>query len=169
MYNLKNNPFCSFISTILIVLFLLSFINIIKFYPCNENMLSNFISNFFHVDSIHLLSNLYGLYVLSRVEKNIGPEKFASVVLLILIINTILETVVQQIFKTPCSIGFSAILYGILTWEIVSGNKKPDYLIVVAIIFDAVSSIYLNKKIAVASHLIGILTGVILGIILKFK
>ena len=169
MYILTKNPICSFITTVLIVLFLLTFINLLKFYPCNENMLSTFVSNFFHVDAIHLLSNLYGLYVLSRVERNIGPEKFCLVIVSILILNTILETVAHNLFKTPCSIGFSSILYGILAWEIVSGNKNPDYYIVLAIIFDAISSVYLNKKIAVISHLIGIFTGVLLGVILKFN
>jgi membrane associated rhomboid family serine protease len=167
MYNLTNNPICSFIATLLIVLFLLSFINIIKYHPCNENMLSNFISNFFHVDAMHLLSNLYGLYILSRVEQNIGPQKFSLIIILILVLNTIIETVAHKIFKTPCSVGFSAILYGILAWEIVSGNKEPDYFIVLAIIFDAISSFYLNRRIAVFSHVVGVITGVLLGIILK--
>ena len=168
MFNLTNNPICSFIATVLIVLFLLTFINLLKFYPCNQDMLSNFVSNFFHVDIMHLLSNLYGLYVLSRVERNVGPLKFSIVVFLILLINTILETLMHQIFKTQCSVGFSAILYGILAWEIVSGNKEPDYFIIVAIVFDAISSLYLNKKIAFFSHVLGIITGVILGILLKF-
>ena len=168
MYNLTNNPICSFITTILIVLFLLTFINLFKFYPCNENMLDNFVSNFFHVDIMHLLSNLYGLYVLSRVERNIGPEKFGLIVILILALNTVIETVAHNLFKTPCSIGFSAILYGILAWEIVSGNKEPDYFIILAIIFDAISGYYLNRRIALVSHLVGIITGVILGILLKF-
>jgi len=167
MYNLTNNPICSFITTVLIVLFLLTFINLFKFYPCNENMLDNFISNFFHVDVMHLLSNLYGLYVLSRVERNIGPEKFGLVIILILALNSIIETVAHNLFKTPCSIGFSSILYGILAWEIVSGNKEPDYFIILAIIFDAISGYYLNRRIALVSHIVGIVTGVFLGIILK--
>jgi membrane associated rhomboid family serine protease len=167
MYNLSNNPVCSFISTILIVIFLLSFINIVKFYPCNENMLSNFISNFFHVDILHLLSNLYGLYVISRVEQNVGPLQFSVVIFLILFINTVIETVAHKLFNTPCSIGFSAILYGVLAWEIASGNKDPNYFIIIAIIFDAISSYYLNRKIAVMSHIIGIITGIILAIIQK--
>ena len=70
MFNLTNNPICSFIATVLIVLFLLTFINLLKFYPCNQDMLSNFVSNFFHVDIMHLLSNLYGLYVLSSKAKH---------------------------------------------------------------------------------------------------
>lgn len=169
MYILSNNPICSFITTVLIVLFLLTFINLLKFHPCNENMLSNFISNFFHVDIMHLLSNLYGLYVLSRVERNIGTRKFSLVIVLILVLNTIIETVAHRLLKTPCSIGFSAILYGILAWEVVSGNKEPDYFIILAIIFDAISSLYLNRRIAVVSHVIGIITGITLGKILSMN
>jgi len=133
-------------------------------------MLSNFVSNFFHVDILHLLSNIYGLYVLSRVEKNIGPKKFSLVVFLILFLNTAIETVSNRIFKTSCSIGFSSILYGILAWEIVYGNKDTNYFIIVAVIFDAFSSYYLNRKIAVTSHIIGIITGILLAIIqIKFN
>ena len=85
---LINKPVSSFIATILIIFFLLLVTSLIKIYPCNKDFISNLYSNFLHEDFLHLLSNLYSLYVLSRIEQKIGSEKFVLIVSLIVVINT---------------------------------------------------------------------------------
>ena len=49
----------------IIIIYLLNITNIIKNIPTQKNLLSNFYSNFFHIEITHLIRNLVGLYALS--------------------------------------------------------------------------------------------------------
>ena len=167
--NIKNVPICSFIATVLIIIFFLIITTVVKLYPCGKNFRANLVSNFVHVEPLHLLSNLFGIYVLSRVEKKIGPVNFIIVVSSILLLNTIFETLLHIATDSiRCSIGFSAILYGIFAWEMVSGVRCIDKTILLAIIGDIIASQF-NKNIAVLSHFIGIISGAIIGLVFKYK
>ena len=81
--------------------------------PCENTITSKFLSNFVHVDSIHLLLNLLGLYIISNFEKEIGSKKFLTIVLSLVVMLTILE----KMFLKKCSIGFSGVLYGLFAYE----------------------------------------------------
>ena len=118
MKNFKEHPICSFISVLIILIFSLYATNAIKIVPCEKDMLSIFMSQFVHTDFFHLASNLYGIYSLSRVEHKYGPKKFFSLIFFLLLLNTIAEAILHKLIKSPCSIGFSGILYGVLTFEI---------------------------------------------------
>ena len=164
-----NYPITTFISTLLIIIFLLLLSTILKIYPCGKDFISNLKSNFFHQDFTHLLSNLYGLYVISRIERKIGPKKFAILLASIILINTIIETSAHTIVDIPCSIGFSAILYGLFAWEISTSRDETDYYIISAIGLDIFSEIFnINKGKALVNHFFGIISGIILGRFLKF-
>lgn len=164
-----NNKCVSFICAIIIIIFLLYFINIFKSYPCGRDMVSNILSNFIHADFFHLISNLYGLYVLTRVEEKIGTTKFFYVIFFILVMNSIFETILYRISNISCSIGFSGIIYGIFSWEMMSGLKEFDWYILSAIVFDIFSILKLKRKIALINHFIGIISGIILGSFLKIN
>ena len=165
---LRNKPVCAFIATFLVVIFLLLITSILKIDICNKDFVSNLISNFLHEDFLHLLSNLYGLYVLSRIEHKMGSKKFILVISLIVIINTIIETSAHKIIHIPCSIGFSAILYGMLAWESVSNNKIFDYQLIAAVSFDIILGLFVkDRKIALINHFIGLISGIIVGMYLK--
>ena len=165
-----NKPISAFLATLLIIIFLLLFTNILKVNSCDKDFTTNIISNFLHIDLLHLLSNLYGLYVLSRIEQKLGSTKFIIIISLIVIINTIIETVAHKIINLPCSIGFSAILYGLLAWELVSKNSDFDYQILVAVLIDIFIAISVkNNKIAIANHFMGMISGIILGLFLQYK
>lgn len=174
MYDkIKENPISSFSATILILVFILSLSSILKINPCGTDFVSNLQSNFLHIDTLHLLSNLYGLYILTRVEEKIGSVKFFCLILCIVILNTIIETFLHKIINMPCSIGFSAILYGLFAWEITSGNKDFYPEILFGIWFDIFSEVFLtrnditklifNRKPALINHFIGVISGFALG------
>jgi membrane associated rhomboid family serine protease len=163
---INNKCLCS-ICAIIIIVFLLYFINIFKSYPCGKDMISNMLSNFIHADFFHLISNLYGLYVLTRVEEKIGATKFFYVVCFILVMNSIFETILYKLTNLSCSVGFSGIIYGIFSWEMMSGLKNFDWYILSAIVFDIFSVLTLKRKIALLNHFIGIFSGIILGSFFK--
>jgi len=160
---LKKRPVSAFILTILIIIFLLSITTILKINICNKDFISNLYSNFIHVEILHLLSNIYGLYVLSRIEEKIGYKKFIFLILMLIILNTLFETLLHKIIDINCSVGFSAILFGMLSWEICSGCKNFNYEIIVAIVLNIISSKYINLNTSIISHLMGLISGFIIG------
>jgi len=89
-----------------------------------------FMTNFIHIDFEHLLANLFGLYSLSRVERNMGTKPFFFLVLYLLIVSSVIESIIHKIFKNiPCSIGFSGVLFGVMTYEIIKTKKINIFLV----------------------------------------
>lgn len=153
-----------FLSISIIVIFLLYVTNIIKSIPCQKKLLSNFYSNFFHIEITHLISNIIGLYALSRIERNIGIKKFIKLIILILLFNSVFETILYILFPNMlCSIGISGILYGLITYEICT-NKEIDYVLIIYI-FSNIMIPY--KNVSVSSHIIGAISGIIISKIIK--
>jgi len=149
-----------FLLTSIIVVFLLYVTNIIKSIPCQKNLLSNFYSNFFHIEITHLISNIIGLYALSRIERNIGIKKFIKLIILILLFNSVFETILYMLFPNMlCSIGISGILYGLITYEICT-NKEIDYVLIIYI-FSNIMIPY--KNVSISSHIIGSISGIIIS------
>ena len=73
-------------------------------------------SNFVHVDAAHLISNLYALYAISRVEEKMGFKPFIWLIVFLLSFNTLVHYMLRSVFKDmKCSIGFSGILFGLIT------------------------------------------------------
>ena len=163
MYKLNNYPCIFLISSIIIVIFLLYFFNFFKTFICKKDLISSILSNFIHTDFFHLVSNVFSLFVLTQLEEKIGTKNFFILMFLILFVNSIFETLFYKFFNLPCSIGFSAIIYGIFAWEMTLGIKNFDYLLIISIIYQTILTITKNTKIAVINHIIGIISGVIIG------
>ena len=107
------------------------------------------------------------LYALARVERDIGAKKFISLLLFLLVFNSIVEVAVYKIFPNiPCSIGFSGVLFGIMTWELVT-TKELDFILLTSIVsMVAVPSIQ-NNNVSLIGHSIGAISGIIGGLIWK--
>jgi membrane associated rhomboid family serine protease len=165
MKNFKEYPICSFISVLIITIFSLYATNAIKTIPCEKDMTSIFVSQFIHTDFFHLASNLYGIYSLSKVENKYGPKKFFSLIIFLLVFNTIAEGVLHRIINTPCSIGFSGILYGVLTFELVC--DKFDYLLFGSIVTNIFIGKVFKSNVSLQGHLIGAISGIVGGLLFK--
>lgn len=165
-YIIKNNPICSFISVLLVIIFSLYLTTVIKTVPCKKDMTSIFLSNFIHVDFIHLVSNLYGIYSLSRVENILGSKIFFLLIFFILFFNTFFESILHKLIDTPCTIGFSGILYGVLTFEFVYSDKF-DYNLLSSIIIMLFINKFIDKKSSFIGHLVGAISGIISGFLYK--
>lgn len=161
----KTVPVSVFIAVSLVLIFSLYLTSAIKAIPCSKNVIDNFLSNFVHTDLSHILANLYALYALSRVEIQLGPKKFFTLVIFFLLFNSIFETILHRIKKDiPCSIGFSGVLFGIMTWEIVS-NKGLDFYIITAIAGMVILPSLQNSKVSFSGHLIGAVSGILGGLL----
>ena len=168
MKNPNNFPISSFIGISMIIIFLLFNTQIITSIPCGKSVYDVFSSQFIHIDITHLISNLYALYAISRVENEMGIESFTWLLIFLLSFNTIVEFLLRQIYKDlPCSIGFSGILFGLMTWELVS-KKKVDTELIIAIAIMVVGPSLNNKNVSFSGHLVGAISGVMAGIIWKY-
>lgn len=163
--NFQDIPVSTFTGVSLIIIFSLYLTSAIKSIPCGKNMLSNFVGNFVHTEASHLIVNLYALYALSSVEQQLGAKKFFSLLTFLVIFNTLIETGFQSINKdVPCSIGFSGVLFGVMTWEIVS-NKGIDFYIITSIGALVLLPSLNDSKASLSGHAIGAFSGIIGGLI----
>lgn len=163
----KNVPISSFLAVSIVIVSLLYITTIIKTIPCEKNMVSIFYSNFIHVEPYHLIANLFALYVLSRVERDIGAKQFSMLILFLLVITSLTEVLIHKIIHLPCSIGFSGILFGVMAYEITS-KKGFDWLLLLSISGIIASSSLQDSRSSLVGHTIGAISGVIAGIIWKY-
>lgn len=158
-------PVSTFFAISLIIVFLLYFSTLIKTIPCGTNIMTTFYRNFIHIDIYHLLSNLFALYALSRIEVKIGLKRFLLLISFLLVFNTVVETIFYKINPSyKCSIGFSGILFGVLTWELCMTRQLNIYLIISIIILVCTPSLK-SENISLIGHAIGAFSGVVGGII----
>lgn len=163
----KDFPVSVFIAISMIVVFLMFNANVIAVLPCDKGISDVFMSNFVHIDAMHLISNLYALYAVSRVEQEMGFQSFIWLLIFLLIVNTLTEFVSKRIWEDmPCSIGFSGILFGLMTWELVS-KREFDVEVFLAIIIMVVGPSLTNKKVSFSGHVIGAVSGIIGGLLWK--
>jgi len=160
-------PICSTVIIINFIVFLLYFTSIIKTIPCDNDMKSIFVSNFIHIDYKHLLANAFGIYALSRIEEKIGIYEFLKLLIFILVIFTILETLLHNIYKEiNCSIGFSGIILGMITYEYIKNYGAIDYEILLSLIIYLIVPSYFSPNVSFSGHLLGVVAGIIASYII---
>jgi membrane associated rhomboid family serine protease len=158
-------PVSTFLGVTIVIIFSLYFTSVITSIPSGKDVMSQFASNFVHADIYHLFSNLFSLYALSRIEVRIGPKAFFSLIAVLLISNSIVESIVHTLKPDlRYSIGFSGVLFGIASWEIVT-TQTVDMFILASIGLNVVRPSLCNDKISLAGHSIGAVTGVIMGLL----
>lgn len=157
-----------FIAVSVVIVFALYVTAAIKTIPCDKNMMSIFFSNFVHLEPSHLIANLFALYNLARVEKQLGPKKFGCLIVFLLFFTTIVEVTAHKLFsELKCSIGLSGILFGIMSWELTT-KRGLDLMIVLSIIGVVVTPTVQNSKgSSLLGHAVGAIAGVIGGILWK--
>ncbi len=150
------------LATVIVIIFSLYFTTLVKTIPCGSGIMDRFYSNFVHTTIPHMVGNLVGLYALARVEKDMGSKKFALLIAYLLIFNTLAEVALHTLVpSTPCSIGFSGILFGILIWELIT-HKGVDKTILASILLITVfPTIAKGDKVSLEGHLIGSISGVV--------
>jgi membrane associated rhomboid family serine protease len=117
-----------------------------------------------HMEWPHLLSNLFGLFVLSRVEKDVGSAWFLVLLATIAAVAVAIEKLVksQTKIKVPCSIGFSGVLIGLAAWEgLVRQKWETSALLATAgmVIGPSLS----NPRASLTGHAFGAIAGIVVA------
>ena len=163
--HMKDVPVSVFLAVSIVLIFSLYATVVLKEIPCGKDVMSLFYSNFVHVDIYHLLSNIFALYALSRVEIAIGGKKFMTLIVFLLIFNTIAESIMYKLFKNlPCSIGISGVLFGVTAWEMIT-NKGFDWLVAVSLVVMIACPSIQDPKASLMGHSIGAIAGIIGGLL----
>lgn len=161
----KNIPVSVSIAILIVIIFSLYLTKAIQTLPCGKNLISIFYSNFVHTRISHLAVNIFAIYALSVIEKDIGPRRFLGLIIFLLVFNTITEFILRKIFHSiPCSIGFSGILFGISAWELVT-TKEFDLLLILSIMAMVLVPSIEDSRASLMGHAVGALSGVIGGLI----
>jgi membrane associated rhomboid family serine protease len=160
--NVENKYVSELLAFIIILVHVLQNLKITGGFPCSNTMISNIYSNFFHIDLIHLLINLHGLYTFSNLEKKIGTKKFCFLILFLLITTAFFETTLKTIFPSiKCSVGLSGIIFGMATFVKTIDGKYDNFIRMIAI--QIVYDYSHRNSISITSHIIGIICGIIAG------
>lgn len=162
---LDGIPVTLFLAVSIVVVFSLYLTTAIKTIPCGKDVMSKFYSNFVHIEPYHLMANLFALYALSRVERELGAKRFIGLIVFLLIFTTLTEVVIHKAYnQLPCSIGFSGILFGIMAWELVT-KRKLDMVLVLSIIALVAAPTIQNPKASLMGHSVGAVAGVVGGLL----
>ena len=156
---------CNFLAVSITTIFGLYASSILKTVPCGKDVMTKFYRNFVHLEPFHLLGNLLGLYSLTRVETALGTKKFIKLISFLIIFNTIFESVLHKVRPdTKCSIGFSGVLFGLITWERIY-YKKFDIPAILSLIFMIAMPSFTISNASLSGHIIGSIGGIISGLL----
>lgn len=153
------------IGSVLIVVFLLFSSNVLTEVPCGRTPSDVFKSTFIHTDPVHLMENMYFLYAMSAVEERMGSKPFTWLVLWLFAFCALGEWLVKDMIQSSkCSVGFSGVLFGMITWDMASNNGVDKGLIAAAAIQVASASKYGDNRDNVG-HAIGAVAGILGGML----
>lgn len=117
--------------------------------------------SFFHGNSYHLLANLFSLWQLNSLTKQLGTKQFSQLLAFLLITSSLILYTIHTLFPDTkvTTIGFSGVLFGliIVTNFLVSGN-------LISVSGEAILQIlpqFFVPGISFWGHLSGIISGII--------
>lgn len=134
--------------------------------PCKNSFINVVLRNFIHTNTFHFISNLAGLIILYKVESSTGFNHFALIFLSLLFINSIIEWVLYQYTNMKCSIGLSGIIFGFAVFELMNVSNCTLSALIGLVAMITLPSIK-NSDVSVLGHLIGVVSGMIIGMIYR--
>ena len=105
---------------------------------------------------------MYAFLQFSSIEKVLGSTQYLIIVLSLAVLQTLIEMISRNFIDLTCSIGFSGVLYGILTWILLSG-KQTNPKMIIAVLLSIFSSSAYDPRLSLSGHLMGVLAGFIVA------
>jgi len=159
---LKKRPVFGIITAGLITITVLYTFGFLKSLPCGEGVLKGLNRSFIHINAVHIISNLFVFYILSRIEVIHGSKVFISLIIQLSILTTFIELLLHYVVHVPCSIGFSGILFGLAVWELIY-DRSVNLALLLGISAMVVLPSLNNPKASLVGHGVGALSGLILA------
>lgn len=161
-----NRPVFALISSGLIFITILYVFGVLKELPCGEGPLNGLNRAFVHVDSAHIISNLFVFYILSRIEVTHGAGVFILLIVQITFIATVFELILKELIDIPCSIGFSGVLFGLAVWELLY-DKNIDLALLFGVAAMVITPSLHNPRASLIGHGLGAIAGLLVSLYYK--
>jgi|SRR3972149_2932800 len=161
--DIKQIPVTISLILINVIVFILYVSKVLKTIPCNNTLTNGLFQTFIHANIEHLVFNMFGLLLTSRIEVQIGSKKYLGLVAIILGLDVAVETIIKQIITIPCSVGISGIIFGLLAYECFK-LKIFNWMDVIGLIAMMIVPTLTNPKASLFAHGIGILIGIVVSI-----
>lgn len=158
---LQNRP----ITTILITIMTLIFFkqgHLFDTSICSNTLANGIQRSFIHGNTSHLVGNMISFYYLSTLEEQIGSGNYLFLLGVILSITVLLEYSLDNTFNIPCSVGFSGILFALLTYQY-SKNKNLNMGMLASVIISVLEPSLKDPRASLIGHGVGALTGLIIS------
>ena len=171
MMNIINTAFDAPVTwSLMIILTLIYLSSPEKYIDCtNNNFKQHLVHSFIHTSPGHLLTNLYSLYSLSYLERSYGSFRYALISVFSLLFSTWIQTLLSKQLWWPfttCSVGFSAVILGVVIFDRLSANNWiVDFAQLQNMLVLLILPFIRNPRTSLTGHFSGILAGVIMGII----
>lgn len=131
----------------------------------DKSFAQQLIHSLLHGNITHLLVNLWSFYALSHLEQKYGSVNYLILIILLWAMSSGLYWLINRFLlgSSACSIGFSAVILGLLGWSRMlqtSGrfdlNEIKRWLVIL------VSPIIQNPRISLLGHASGLISGLLL-------
>lgn len=124
------------------------------------------INSFFHAGLFHLLSNLFTLYQVSKLEEIYGSIPFLILVLAILLLSNFIHSLIPD---AKCTIGFSGVLIGLIIFDrLLNNNWLIDLDLIQYILITVVVPYFRSPNLSILGHLSGALAAIIIAMGINF-
>jgi len=163
----STSPVSISIIIILILIYGLYAFGKFKKIPCQNTIPATVARQFIHVNLLHLLSNVYAVWLIGHIEKRTPITQFLVVLVFLLVFVVVGGMVWGKMRpKAKCAIGFSSIIFGVFTWELMM-RRKFDTKVLLAILVVVVLPTLSNPRASLFGHAVGAAGGVVAGLISK--
>jgi len=127
-----------------------------KFPMCRPGMIYSLARIFIHGDMVHLFFNLFTFHQLSPLFRS---GNYVLLLTFLIAANAVLDFITFGSKLVPCSIGFSGVLFGLITYAYLSMQLPKGQLI--SSLFYLLLPSFLIPQLSLTGHLQGIATGFI--------
>ncbi len=146
---------------LMIVIFGLYQTSTITHLPCEQNILSILVRNYIHLDPIHLFINLMVFYQLSFLETQLHSWNYLILIAILTCLQSLLQIILNQIVPLVCSIGFSGILYGLVTYQLMQNHATKAQLL--SFLTSVILISLAIPNLSLSGHIVGCLSGYLVG------
>jgi membrane associated rhomboid family serine protease len=127
---------------------------------CQKTFISHLSNTFLHASTLHIIGTVLALGIMSRIEYDQGSLAFTLLITSLVVISSLLEHQLRLWNEnTPCGIGFSSIVIGLVAFELKGSTLLQASPLLLTLIYPSL----INPSISFEGHAIGAVTGLFMG------
>ena len=130
---------------------------------CKHTFLAEIQSFFMHVSWGHITRNIVLLFLMSRLEYDLGSVSFLLLFGCIIVLCALMEYMVRLWPSMPCSIGMAGVFLALALVEIITDQGKLDWNAIAVIAILVLYPNFMDPCSSLTGYVVGAIAGVIMG------